>query len=337
MAKATGKDHARVNLAIWGDDDFLDLTPAAQHLYLVLWTSPGLSYCGAGEWRPAKVAQRAKGWSVKHVERAAAELARELFLIVDTDTEEFLLRSWAKHDGLWKQPNMAVSMANARAELASRTLRGVVVFEVIKIRNDNPDLAGWNRDAVVDLLGQKSMNPADLTPYSPCADPSVDPSHDPLVGPCSDPPLGVNAGVGVDPSVDPGPTPSPAPLLPPAPNTRGGYVSTEGYDARPDDPPPATCPRHPDGTTDPCRACGDARIRRETWETDTRRARLEAERAERLAQAERTRAEIARCDLCDETGYRGGRVCSHDPDAEDRARRGLALVREAMAGKGSEA
>ena len=31
--------------------DWLDLSPSAQHLYLVLWTSPGLSYCGAGEWR----------------------------------------------------------------------------------------------------------------------------------------------------------------------------------------------------------------------------------------------------------------------------------------------
>ncbi|CQD25355.1 hypothetical protein BN970_07157 [Mycolicibacterium conceptionense] len=134
MAKATGKDHSEINLAIWGDDDWLDLTPPAQHLYFVLWTSPQLSYCGAGEWHPGRIAAMSKGWTAQSVEAAAAEISRELFLIIDTNTEEFLLRSWIKHDGLWRKPNMAVSMANARAALASRTLRGVVVHEVQKIK-----------------------------------------------------------------------------------------------------------------------------------------------------------------------------------------------------------
>ncbi|AOE44337.1 HTH DNA binding protein [Gordonia phage Eyre] len=215
MAKATGKDHARVNLDIWNDDDWLDLSPAAQHLYLVLWTSPGLTYCGAGDWRPRKIAQRASGWTVRGVELAAAELARERFVIIDADTEEFLLRSWMKHDGLWKQPNMAVSMANARADLASRTLRGVVVFEVLKIREEHPEMGGWNRDALVDLLAQRPVDPATVRPFRPDADPSVDPSADPPVDPKVDPyayPSVNHQPRGkADPSVDPGPTPSPSP------------------------------------------------------------------------------------------------------------------------------
>jgi hypothetical protein len=42
------RDHARVNLDIWGDDDWRDLTPPAQHLYFTLYTDPELSFCGAG-------------------------------------------------------------------------------------------------------------------------------------------------------------------------------------------------------------------------------------------------------------------------------------------------
>lgn len=44
---------------------------------------------------------------------------------------------------------------------------------------------------------------------------------------------------------------------------------------------------------------------------------------------------IAACDLCDETGYAQGKVCDHDPDATDRAARGVAAARAAMQRKES--
>lgn len=45
-------------------------------------------------------------------------------------------------------------------------------------------------------------------------------------------------------------------------------------------PPPRTCPQHPEGTEDPCRACQRAREAHEAWET---------ERARRIAAAPRCR------------------------------------------------
>lgn len=39
---------------------------------------------------------------------------------------------------------------------------------------------------------------------------------------------------------------------------------------------------------------------------------------------------ISRCDLCDEHGYQGTRVCDHDAGTAERARRGIAAVRAAM-------
>lgn len=329
---ATGKDHARVNLSIWGDDDWLDLTPPAQHLYLVLWTSPSLSYCGAGDWKPAKIAERSKGWTTHAIETAASELSHRLFLLIDVNTEEFLLRSWVKHDGLWKQPNMAVSMANARADLASRALRGVVVHEVQKIRRENPDMGGWKRDALVDLLAQKSVDPASIPPFNPSGNPPPDPGSDPSVNPYG--------RVGVDPSVDPGPTPSPSPApFSFSPSPSGGYVSTEGHQANiPDDPPPMLCTEHINNpTTRPCGACGEARRTRERWDDAQRLSLVQAGRDERMARAQQIRYEIDACDLCDNTGYRNGRVCDHDPDSENRAARGLALVREQLERKANHA
>lgn len=216
----TGKDHARVNLDIWNDDAWLDLTPPAQHLYLVLWTSAGLSYCGAGEWKPGKIAQRARGWSGGDVESAGAELSRELFIIIDVDTEEFLLRSWVKHDGLWRTPNMAVSMANARADLASRTLRGVVVHEVAKIRKAHPDSSSWKRIQVANMLTQKPVDPSELEPLT-------------LGVKGRGQPIGLRDGVnprgyqnlthGVNPTSNPAPTPAPAPTT-----FSNSFLSQEG-------------------------------------------------------------------------------------------------------------
>jgi hypothetical protein len=43
--------------------------------------------------------------------------------------------------------------------------------------------------------------------------------------------------------------------------------------------------------------------------------------------------EIARCELCDDDGLRGMHVCNH-VDYSGPARRGMALIREALAKEG---
>ncbi|WP_159067402.1 hypothetical protein [Gordonia iterans] len=212
---ATGKDFAAVNVAIWGDDDFLDLTIDEQMLFMRLWTSPGLTYCGAGDWHPGRLAQSATDWTRERIERAAAGLSRGRFLIIDTDTDEFLLRSWIRHDGLWKTPNMAVSMANARADLASRTLRAVVVHEVRRLRDEHPEVNSWKRTAVVSLLDQKATDPATLAPFNPPSNPGANPAPEgnptPPVTPDLTPGLTLSGGVDPNPPSNPGPTPAPAP------------------------------------------------------------------------------------------------------------------------------
>lgn len=317
MARATGKDHAEINLDIWGDDDWLDLTPPAQHLYFVLWTSPQLSYCGAGTWHPGRIASVAKGWTPPAVESAGAELSSDLFLIIDTTTEEFLLRSWIKHDALWKKPNMAVSMANARAALASRTLRGVVVHEVrkIKARNEaeakaDPEVtvsSGWQRDAVKNLLAQKAIDPAKLEPFTPSLTLGLTPGLTPGVTPG----LTVSGGVGVNPPSNPMPTPTPSPLLPPSPS--GGYVSREPHQGAGTDTPRPHCPDHEENHDGPCKRCERRRKWDEQHEADVQRDELERKR--------RLREIAANCPVChgsgvtdagtNDAGYPVSRKCDH--------------------------
>ncbi|AJA43378.1 replication initiation protein [Mycobacterium phage Sbash] len=212
------RDHARINLDLWGDDDWMDLSVDAQMLYLTLYTNPGLSFCGAGEWHTGRIANRARDWTRERVEAAAAELSRRLFVIIDTDTDEYLIRSWIKHDGLWRTPNMAVTVANARGDLSSKALRGVVVFEVAKLRNAYPDSSAWDRPAVQKMLTQRAIDAADLEPYNPGSNPASKGGANPCANPGSKgggtgeltPPLRVTEREA-NPGSKGGPTPAPTP------------------------------------------------------------------------------------------------------------------------------
>jgi hypothetical protein len=154
------REFAQTKLTIWTDEDFLDLSPAAQHLYFVLKTSPSLSYAGVADWRPNRIAAKARGWTLSQLEAAADELIEGRFIVVDEDTEEVLVRSFVRHDGLMKQPKMATAMASALSMVASRTLRGVVVHELRRLRDHEPELKGWASDKASELLDKASVDPS---------------------------------------------------------------------------------------------------------------------------------------------------------------------------------
>jgi hypothetical protein len=281
------RDHTRVNLGIWGDDDFLDLPVDSQALYWRLWTSADRTYCGTHEWKPGKLTQSAGDWTLERLLAAAAVLSERLFLIIDPVTEECLLRSWIKHDGLWKQPNMAVSMANARASVASKTLRGVIVHEVRKLVDSDPNLEGWNRDTVKEMLRQKAIDPASLEPFNPGPKGGVDTPADPDVDPTVNP-YGQN---GVNPRADTPPTTATStPTL--ATATKEGYVSRERHlSVAPDSNGPFKnrCLDH-QYVEQPgkCGGCADAR---------------EADERLQAALAEAKKAMLAACLDCDKDGW----------------------------------
>lgn len=277
------RDHTRVNIDIWGDDEFRDLPVDAQNLYWTLWTSPERTYCGGHWWHAGKLSQFAEDWSVGRVEHAGGVLAERLFLVIDEPVEECLLRSWIKHDGLWKVPNMAVSMANARAAMASKVCRGVVVHEVKKLVAANPGLSSWDRREVVTLLGQRAIDASTLEPFTPQSTPPTSPT--PTRG--STPALTLNAGVGVNPP--PNPAPTTATSTPTA--TEGGYVSRERHLTAvpdPNDPPSPKCSEYgTDKHPTKCGACADARRNRMDWDVAQAAARAQA---------------IDACTQCDEYG-----------------------------------
>lgn len=174
MARTFAKTH----VSIWGDDDFLNLSPMAQWLFWHLYTQPELSYCGVTDWRPGRIIPKASGLTTDVLDAAADELAQAVYIVIDEATEEVLVRSFIRNDELLKQKNMGAAVAKAYSAVASRDLRGVVVHELKRLHAENPKWTSW--EALDDVLRKRSVNPFDDAPERGSGNPSIKGSGNPL-------------------------------------------------------------------------------------------------------------------------------------------------------------
>lgn len=208
------RDFATVNLAIWQDPDFRQLPSDAKLLYLALWTHPQLSRAGVVDWRPGRLAALVdESWTADHVRAVGACLEARLFIVVDEQTEECLIRSWVRFDGLMKSPVMCVTFANEYAPIISSAIRGVIVHELHKLRTREPEFVSWTKSRVLDVLEMPSIDPRSRNlptdPFTPGLTPTLTPSLTPSV--TETPGVGVAPPANHPPTTAPSPTPTPAP------------------------------------------------------------------------------------------------------------------------------
>lgn len=173
------REYARVKVAIWADTDFRLLSDRAQALYFRLLSSPTMSLCGVADWRPNRLSALTGGVSANYVREAASELYERGYIVVDDATEEVLVRSFVRHDGLIKTPNIAAAMAKDFAGVASPLLRGVIVHELQRLHDEDPGMKGW---AVAHrLLSEPATDPSEMPSGMGSPMPSGMPSGNPSV------------------------------------------------------------------------------------------------------------------------------------------------------------
>ena len=161
MARA----YASVYLTIWNDPDFRDMPMPAQWLYFTMLTYPTLNACGVMEWREAKLIRMTQGVTVQELREAAWQLGRRQLIAVDPDTEEALVRSFVRHDGGLKSPNMAKGIVREHGAIASQTLMALVSREVRRAVEEHPDWKGVGEvGAVTKQFLNVEVNPSDLVP-----------------------------------------------------------------------------------------------------------------------------------------------------------------------------
>ncbi|MBP2208184.1 hypothetical protein JOJ86_005910 [Rhodococcus percolatus] len=352
------REYGKAWFSMFTDDHFTSQLNIDKFLYMTLLGQPSLNYAGVTpinfkRWRKA-IREGDRMPSELEAKAALIRLERNDYVFTDDDTGEVLVRSFMRRDEVHKMPNVMLSALRAAAQVESPKLARVLAAELTRV--DLPVINGVSdgtkrlrlnlerahRDAVAHLgtLAESAVEPFS-EPFSedfpeglpePFSEDFPEGLPEPFSEGFSRPgetepftegfPEGFGEGsVVVEVEVEVAKSP-----------TADGYVGGR-VRARPStrtEPPPAHCSKHPEGTDAPCRACGDARQARTAWDAEQKRLTARAQSDEVRQRAEDRAQAIADCDICDEDGYDRLTLCDHDPDTAERAKRGIALIRETL-------
>lgn len=205
------RSHARLYTSIWADPDFVALSASAQRMFLFLVSQPDLEHSGVIALRPKRWTHSAAGLVIADVIRDLDMLGAARFVVIDEDTEELLIRSLMRWDGVWKQPNVAKSAATNIRTLTSAAIRAALRDELLRL-----DLTGVNKDTcnlhatLIEVLAEGSANQS----ANPSGNPSPNPSGRPSL-------RGMGSNTGSNHIDSPTPTTSPT-SGPPSADAPGG-------------------------------------------------------------------------------------------------------------------
>ncbi|MEU5425148.1 hypothetical protein AB0H73_06015 [Streptomyces olivoreticuli] len=197
------RGHGRIQSAIWDDPDFLTLTAGEQRLFLFLISQPSLTHAGLLPLTPRRWAQKARGLTPSDVDHHLQALARARFIVVDHNTEELLIRTFMRHEGIWKQPRVMGSMAAGALSISSVHLRRALRGELDRIPLDQLNASpprGRSAPSIRDQIAQhiealrEALEQGDATPS---AGGQAPPSPTPSPLPSGTPPETAYSGVAV--------------------------------------------------------------------------------------------------------------------------------------------
>ena len=199
------RSHARILTEIWDDEDFLLCSGNAQRLYLMLLSQPELGHSGLLSITLRRWAGLASDTTAESIEHGIKELGAGRFVLVDSDTEELLIRSMVRNDGVWKQPKVLAVALTEASRMRSRWLRECFVEELERVdvsslpAKTKGDVEALLRD-LPKTLAQARDNLRSKVPPHPPEDPPPHPPVDPPVqepsGAHADPPRGWGEGDG---------------------------------------------------------------------------------------------------------------------------------------------
>lgn len=130
------RGHGRILTSIWDDADFLALDERAQRLYLFLISQPNLNHAGLLDLTLKRWSRKARGLTSAELEKLLQALEEARFIVMDEDTEELLIRSFVRNDGVWKQPKVMGAMVSGALEISSWRLRAALLAEVDRVPLD---------------------------------------------------------------------------------------------------------------------------------------------------------------------------------------------------------
>lgn len=138
---------------IWSRPSFRQLTHTAQHLYLMLWTHPGLTTAGTLDYHPARLAKIASDLTAEKVDQTAGELERAGLIVVDRETEELAMLNWWDDTPIVRQTYMFKNAIGKLRAIASTRINQAIADKLHTL-NVAPIPSGLNTEIAQQYLAQ---------------------------------------------------------------------------------------------------------------------------------------------------------------------------------------
>lgn len=173
--------HARFLCRMWDDSDWIALSPRGQWFFMLLYSQAALNRAGVTALTSKRWKRLASGPAVEQqIALAMKELEDANFLVVDPDTEEVLVRSYMRNDGIAKQPNMLKLACRQAREVLSPLLRSALEMELRRLEPPVGEsvaakTAAALLESTIEALAKGSRNPSP----NPSGDPSGNGSANP--------------------------------------------------------------------------------------------------------------------------------------------------------------
>lgn len=137
------RKYGRLHIAVWSDEDYQALDPYHQGIFTGLIAYPDVTWCGVIDYMPKRLIKISDHLNPDLLDKAVRFLADSYFLVIDDETEEILIRTFIRWDGVMHQKNVGKAMVNAIKKVKSPTIKDRIYTELILLRRSEPDLKGW--------------------------------------------------------------------------------------------------------------------------------------------------------------------------------------------------
>lgn len=132
------RTEARLLFTVW--EGLAVLSDAGKLAYFAVMTDPSLTQCGAGPLRPSRWSKKL-GWKSdpSKIEQALSEVDEHRKIFVDHDTEEVLIRTFVRRDGVARMPNVLRSALKSAVMIESHRLRKELAVELRTLHDERAD------------------------------------------------------------------------------------------------------------------------------------------------------------------------------------------------------
>jgi hypothetical protein len=144
------RSEARLLFSVW--EGLAEISDPAKLAYFAVLTDSSLTQCGAGPLRPSKWCKNLR-WKRDLIEPVLSELDEHRKIFVDHDTEEVLIRTFVRRDGVAKMPNVLRAALKSAYMIESLRLRKELAVELRVLHEERAgDAEGLLREVLDECL-----------------------------------------------------------------------------------------------------------------------------------------------------------------------------------------